>query len=656
MKERHRDKLLILLLLLLAAGLRWRAIDQVPPGLTHDEADHGLDAWGVVNGVRPIYFTVGYGREPLFDYSTAVLMTFMGSSYLSGRITATFFSLLLLAATFAWVRQSFGRPVALLTVAGLAIGFWPLMTGRQALRSITMPALFSLVAAGYWCCFIGRSRGWGWAIGLGGLLGLTFYTYIPARLLWLLFPAGLLYLALFNRPLYRQLWPPTLLLLLTAGLSGLPLFAYLVNNPTAEVRIEQLALPLRQAAEGNFELLFDNMFKGFSIVAHNGDPQWRYNLPGRPLLPAGLGWLFYGGLVFAGWQMVSGRNHQKGLAAFLALVWFLLGLAPSLVTGPELSTTQAIGMQPVLYLFPALVLDGLRRKLPGRIALPALCLLFGLMLADSYTAYFHNWATRPEVRLQYEATLVETITYLNQFGQGSIAISSDAPNQFHDPAVAQLTLTNPQVKLRWFDGRGSLLLPQTGSGWLVVPSSAPIHPALAPYLGDLVLQATLPLRPDDLDRPVQIYKVANLPLFHTIYTQFQLNIHSLSTVIHMGAVCNLLGYQLQTAEVPAGATARLVTLWQIEQPMDDLVLFSHLLGPDGKPIAQVDRLDVPSHFWQTGDVFLQLHELTVPAGTPPGPYPLAIGLYTPLGNRLPITVDGQPAGDIIPITTLTVTP
>ena len=68
----------LLIILLAAASLRLAGLVDVPPGLTHDEADHGIAAWGVVNGVRPIYFTVGYGREPLFDYATAALMTFLG--------------------------------------------------------------------------------------------------------------------------------------------------------------------------------------------------------------------------------------------------------------------------------------------------------------------------------------------------------------------------------------------------------------------------------------------------------------------------------------------------------------------------------------------------------------------------------------------------
>ena len=104
----------MVLILLIAAFLRWDDLPHIPPGMTHDEADHGLDAWGVVQGDRPIYFTVGYGREPLYDYSTALLMSFMGPTYLAGRLTGAFFSLILIAGTFSWVKQALGGKVALL--------------------------------------------------------------------------------------------------------------------------------------------------------------------------------------------------------------------------------------------------------------------------------------------------------------------------------------------------------------------------------------------------------------------------------------------------------------------------------------------------------------------------------------------------------------
>ncbi|MEJ2749477.1 MAG: hypothetical protein P8183_16470 [Anaerolineae bacterium] len=113
----------LLLILLTAVFLRLYAITNAPPGLTHDEADHGITAWQIVNGMRGVYFTIGYGREPLYDYATAGLMALIGPTYLAGRVTAVYFSLIMIAGMAAWVRRAFDAPTALLTAAGLAVGF-----------------------------------------------------------------------------------------------------------------------------------------------------------------------------------------------------------------------------------------------------------------------------------------------------------------------------------------------------------------------------------------------------------------------------------------------------------------------------------------------------------------------------------------------------
>lgn len=123
-KERYAYLAWMLLALLTAVSLRLIALSTTPPGLTHDEADHGLTAWSIVNGARALYFTIGYGREPLYDYATAVLMRFLGPTYLAGRVTAVYFSLILIAGMAAWVRRAFDWQTAVLAAAGLAVSFW----------------------------------------------------------------------------------------------------------------------------------------------------------------------------------------------------------------------------------------------------------------------------------------------------------------------------------------------------------------------------------------------------------------------------------------------------------------------------------------------------------------------------------------------------
>jgi len=109
------------LVLCLAAVLRLWRLDSVPPGLTHDEAGHGQDAIAILHGARPLYETIGYGREPVYDYVVAVAMAVLGhTDYLVLRGVSAAFGLLTIAAAYLWVRRAFGPWEAILACAWLA--------------------------------------------------------------------------------------------------------------------------------------------------------------------------------------------------------------------------------------------------------------------------------------------------------------------------------------------------------------------------------------------------------------------------------------------------------------------------------------------------------------------------------------------------------
>ena len=153
------------------------------------------------SGTAPglLYQTVGYGREPLFDYLLAAWQGAAGVSGLALRLLPAYLSLLMLSVTFRWVRSAFGRPVALLTVALLAVSFWPLATGRQLLRSGLLPLLFTGAALGFWR-LLGDKRPRAGSLLLFVLcLAAAIYTYLPARVLWLVFPLALVPLWLADR-------------------------------------------------------------------------------------------------------------------------------------------------------------------------------------------------------------------------------------------------------------------------------------------------------------------------------------------------------------------------------------------------------------------------------------------------------------------------
>lgn len=656
----------IVLILLVAAALRLWLLADVPPGMTHDEADHGLDAWGVVQGIRPIYFSVGYGREPFFDYASALLMASWGSTYLAGRLVAVFSGLIMVAAAYAWVKTAFNWRVAILTTAGLSVSFWAVMTARHALRSVTMPALFTLAAWFFWRALRKRQRdqtAWREFAIAGLLLGITFYTYMPARIMWAIFPALLIFWVVFERSVARRMWQGMLAMLALMGIVALPLLYFLSTTET-EQRLDQLSGPLTAATKGDLAPLWHNAIGSLRLFTIEGDSLWRYNLPGRPFLTPMIGVLFYAGLVVAIWYVIGRKRRHYRSAALFALLWLTAGSAPALITGPEASVTRAIAMQPVLYLFPALLVvelwslatDHWPLVTQRRWLVPVvLIVLFGWLTANTIRAYFGEWANAPEVRVQYESTRVAAMRFLNENGSGAVAVSSPRPDKFHDPSTALMTLRNDAVDLRWFNGASSLLLPDAETSMLLFSGFAELHPALQPYFdGALAVGEVTTVRDDDVDRPLRVYSAETNRLLATIDDQFT------ATNAMLGVTPNiaLLGYKVLTPGVQPGDMVQIATLWRALQPIDDVILFTHVLDTDGVPVAQADRLDVPSAFWHNGDVFIQLHEFELSADVAPGDYPIAIGAYQRLGSdnlpRLPITIDGAAAGDLLPLTTLRV--
>ncbi len=100
----------------------------------------------------------------------------------------------------------------------------------------------------------------------------------------------------------------------------------------------------------------------------------------------------------------------------------------------------------------------------------------------------------------------------------------------------------------------------------------------------------------------------------------------------------------QTAMRP-GNTLPLTLRWRALQPVGQrYTVFVHLLSLDMKMIAQHDSQplngDSPTTSWRTGEIIVDPHQLTIPAGTQAGTYQLRVGLYTGEG-RLQVIDSGH---------------
>jgi mannosyltransferase len=134
---------------------------------------------------------------------------------------------------------------------------------------------------------------------------------------------------------------------------------------------------------------------------------------------------------------------------------------------------------------------------------------------------------------------------------------------------------------------------------------------------------------------------------------------------NFGNLVALVSYDLPTAVKP-GENLKLVLYWQAHDKMDKpYTVFVHLLGSDGKPIAQKDAEPLngarPTTGWIANEYIADPYDLAIKPDTAPGKYQIEIGWYDakdPAFARLQILDDnGAPAGDhVILKTTITVQP
>jgi mannosyltransferase len=146
-----------------------------------------------------------------------------------------------------------------------------------------------------------------------------------------------------------------------------------------------------------------------------------------------------------------------------------------------------------------------------------------------------------------------------------------------------------------------------------------------------------------------IYGTATLPETPTV-----------SLNARLGDVIVLEGYALAKVTFAPGDVIPLTLFWRAEAtPAERYKVFVHLVNADGTLVAQTDTEPgggfALTSLWTPGESLIDRYGVLVPPDSAPGEYRLLVGMYGFSGERLPVTLDGQPAGDVLPLTALTVT-
>ncbi len=632
---------ILIISLLVATFFRTHLFEAAPPGLQHDEIFKANFALDILDGGWPVFFDANGGEEALFPYLAALSISLFGRNFFALRLVSFVCGILSIVLSYCLIRELFGRRVALLTAAGLSISFWHIFDSRVALRPITL--LFMAVTSFYFFWLGLRRDTIVWFVLAGVFLGGSLYTYHSAALIPLTIVLFiLLYQLPFQRTLLFERWRGILLTFVIALIIFLPMGYHLYTSPVVSIaRVRDLSDHVNLFLAGDPGPIFRDMLNVAGMFGLRGDPEWRYNLAGRPVFDPLTFLLFCGGLV------ICLARVRKPEYAFL-LLWLCINIIPSAITRNSPSTLRAIGSLTPIYALPSLTIDlawdrVARRfgSLGRRVLLAAVVLLLALNALSTYRDYFIVWAQNSEVRSIYRADLTAVAHYLDEsVGDEVVCLSASFAADL-DQQVLNFMLREPHF-IKWFDGRQALVVPEasySSEALYVFPATCPLRDELmARFFADIPIAESIP---DPYGEPAFVaYHLGPQELedLRDLQPRYPL---SVSLEDHV----ELIGYELPQS-VEAGEYLPLLLYWRVPQPTrPDLLyrFFAHLVDMRGYVWAQVDTLGYPVSSWIEGDVVIQWFDLALPPDIPPVEYQVKIGMYDlQTGGRLTPAVEGAP--------------
>ncbi len=346
----------LLLIVFVAAWLRLSHLDQVPAGFYCDEAGNLYNAASILRTGRdetgtflPLYvwsFDTSY-KNPVFVYASTAMVALFGPTPFAARATAAAFGIGAVVAIFFFGRAIGGAVVGLMAAMFLAIVPWHLHFSRIAFELIAFPTLF-LIGATALVGFVDGRRTLAWA---AAILGLSLYTYVPAKLFVPAFLCG------FALLFYREMWARRREVAIAAVVFTVVAMPVVVFDLANHSRSTQYArnmtflggdtgvVETAVQLAGNYIHFFSPIF-----LFRHGDPVLRHAVRNHGELYPAMAPLLLIGLL----AIVQARSRR----AALLLLWLLLyPLAAALIVREIPSASRGIIGVPAFCLLAALGAD-----------------------------------------------------------------------------------------------------------------------------------------------------------------------------------------------------------------------------------------------------------------------------------------------------------
>ncbi len=434
MKKFIKNNWVLLTIIILGLFFRYWQIGHLPGGLFPDEAANGLDINSIFKGDLQPFYERGNGREALFFYVIAIVVSIFGRGEWQHHVVSAAFGIGSVIAMYFLTKRMFGKNTALIATFLTAVSSYAVLISRTAFRANTVPLMATLTLFFLVKFFQEEDKKTKyWSAAFAGLFfALGFYTYISFRMMLpLLFGFGFL-LFFANRTDWKEVvrvytkYKLTFIAGFAVGISWIA--HYFITHPGSFVgRAGHVSIFNKDLNNGDvlgtFILVVKKTLLSFFT---EGDLNWRHNVSGHSFLSPFVSPFFAGGLILftvAIFIMLKQVWEQKLKAetVYMALCayWFWFMIVPEITTAEGIPHgLRLIGVIPVIFIMAAWTMNWLWERLAGKtLTLEKkyfVIVFFSAIGIYNFYLYFGVAAASSDYYYAFRSDLTTVSEYLNQ--------------------------------------------------------------------------------------------------------------------------------------------------------------------------------------------------------------------------------------------------
>lgn len=662
-KNNRISFVIAVIILLLAAALRFWNFTTLPPGFHADEILDIRLADSAREGYVQVFYNIeGEGREGFYHILLTAVNAVFGGGIMGYHLLAAWLGMLTIALVYALARRLYGNLAGLAAMALMAFSFFPVLLSRMVARETLLPLLTTAVLLAlslglpvYWRRRSNQMMTTAFA-ALGLLLGISFYIHPAGLLIALCGLVVVVYILLLRMHITRQL---------LSYISFAALLALIVATPylVSAIRLPEMggAVRLIQGFMGSASSPWDRIVNGLLAIGVRGDVNPVFNLPGRPLFDP------ISALVIAA-GILGGLYYFNKPRYALPIIALALLLPLALLSPESPSFIAFAAVLPVLALLFGLGAKVLAQNFEQnqqevRLAIAVLLICTGVWTTLDL---FGRWGKLPDVQVAYNARLAQLASRIDR-------TADDIPTLICEKQVApntqQLELTNGQLlslmqhrqdpDLRFVDCDHGLLFINGGGLQQVIMTEPDALTTASPFVLDWLNRGTALSGANIPPNSIYIMEVASaladtVGRFTTttpVWYPPEATLSGEETVppVRFGGNLTFLGYQLPAVDFyPPGGIVTVTTYWRVDGSLPrDLQFFTHVLSdPSATPIANTDSISVKPMELRDRDVFMQVTYVALRPETPAGTYTVSTGAYQG-GDKRRMDVLASDTGSLI---------